>query len=245
MKAKNSAPQQKSLTAFDKISALNRPSHYERYGTIELLINIGADGSGLLQLLKAEGYDCLVLGSEEATADLVSTFNSKDVYPDVILMDCDLPSSSTAIIRNLQSQQPLASIICIGSVDSSMDAVSCLQAGAVDYLRKPLDAATQEELLARIERHVARQHGSKVSIEAALSEARAIITRMEQVNAAAASNNISRPDTERLPSFGNSTLLAVAENSEYEEQAMEIAELTQENNELKKQIERLKLASNI
>lgn len=101
--------------------------------------------------------------------------------------------------------------------------------------------------MARIERHVARQHGSKVSIEAALSEARAIITRMEQVNAvaAAAKKNdegsvLPMPDTDRLPSFGNSSLLAVAENTEFEEQAAEILELTQENEELKREISRLK-----
>ena len=240
-KAKNMAQTQKS-SSMQVISALNRPSHYERYGTIELLLNIGEE-SELLQLLKAEGYDCLLMepSGDETTGDLVQVFNSKDVYPDVILMDCDHPSSSTAVIRNLQAQQPLASIICIGAVDSKLDAISCLQAGAVDYLRKPLDAEKQEELLARIERHVARQHGSKVSIEAALSEARAIIFRMEQVSAAAAASNVASLDLdERAVSFSSTGPLgAVAENVEYEDQAVEIAGLQSQNEELKRQIEEL------
>lgn len=77
MKAKSAAPQHR--TAFDKISSLNRPSHYERYGTIELLLSIKEDDSGLLQLLMAEGYDCQVLGAEDPTEDLMGAFNSKDV----------------------------------------------------------------------------------------------------------------------------------------------------------------------
>jgi DNA-binding response OmpR family regulator len=256
-KAKNAATQTQKSVSMQVIGALNRPSHYERYGTIELLLNLGQD-SELLQLLKAEGYDCLVMDSDkadhphedsEATGDLLQVFNSQDVYPDVVLLDCDQPLSNTAIIRALQSQQPLASIICIGAVDSKMDAISCLQAGAVDYLTKPLDAIKQEELLARIERHVARQHGSKVSIEAALSEARAIISRMEQMEQIrAATANIVNLGSERALSFSSTGPLgAVEENIEYEEQAEEIAQLQSENEELKQKIEILtaKLEDNI
>lgn len=58
------------------------------------------------------------------------------------------------LIKQLQSHLATISIIVMGSSTSRPNAVTALQAGASDYVRKPV---IKEEFVARIERHVQRQ----------------------------------------------------------------------------------------
>lgn len=58
------------------------------------------------------------------------------------------------LIKQLHAQLSTVAVIVTGSHTSRPSAVSALQAGAADYMRKPVD---HDELIARIERHVQRQ----------------------------------------------------------------------------------------
>lgn len=58
------------------------------------------------------------------------------------------------LIKQFQAQLPTVAIIIMGSATSRPNAVTALNAGAADFMRKPVD---EDELVARIERHVQRQ----------------------------------------------------------------------------------------
>lgn len=51
---------------------------------------------------------------------------------------------------------PTVAIMVLGSLGGTTSSVASLQAGATDYMTKPLDL---EELIARVGRHVQRQVG--------------------------------------------------------------------------------------
>jgi DNA-binding response OmpR family regulator len=73
----------------------------------------------------------------------------KEANPDLILLDIQMiGDNSLDICRHLRSQGFAKSILMLASKNAELDIISCLEAGANDYIIKPL---RMNELLVRIE----------------------------------------------------------------------------------------------
>src|SRR5436189_3200911 len=102
----------------------------------------------LAQLLSAAGYNCRVCKDGSEALDAI-----QDRPPSVLLLDFDMPGPNGAeVLRRLRSvkdptvaQIPAIMLTAHGSQQSE---VSCLQAGADDFVTKPVNSAV---LRARIE----------------------------------------------------------------------------------------------
>ncbi|OHV04627.1 response regulator [Mycobacterium talmoniae] len=99
-------------------------------------------------LLSARGYDTVtaVTGSDALCAAAVH-------QPDVVLLDLGLPDSSgIEVLAGLRGWMT-APVIVVSARTDSADKVAALDAGAVDYVTKPVRS---EELLARLRAAVRR-----------------------------------------------------------------------------------------
>jgi len=102
----------------------------------------------LAQLLSAAGYNCRVCKNGSEALD---TIHAKP--PSVLLLDFDMPGPNGAeVLRRLRSDQDPAvaqiPAIMLTAHGSEQSEVSCLQAGADDFVTKPVNSAV---LRARIE----------------------------------------------------------------------------------------------
>src|ERR1044072_1485946 len=102
----------------------------------------------LAQVLTAAGYKCEVC---ENGAEALEIIHTKP--PSLLLLDFDMPGASGAeVLRRLRSdeQHAIAQVptIMLTAHGSEQSEVSCLQAGADDFVTKPVNAAV---LRARIE----------------------------------------------------------------------------------------------
>jgi sigma-B regulation protein RsbU (phosphoserine phosphatase) len=102
----------------------------------------------LAQLLTSAGYDCKV---SEDGAEAMKVIHDKP--PSLLLLDFDMPGANGAeVLRQLRSDQHQAvaqvPTIMLTGHGSEESEVSCLQAGADDFVTKPVNAAV---LRARIE----------------------------------------------------------------------------------------------
>src|SRR5438045_1942279 len=102
----------------------------------------------LAQLLSAAGYNCRVCNDGSEALDAI-----QDRPPSVLLLDFDMPGPNGAeVLRRLRSDKDptVAQIpaIMLTAHGSQQSEVSCLQAGADDFVTKPVNSAV---LRARIE----------------------------------------------------------------------------------------------
>lgn len=118
----------------------------------------------LTEAFEAEGLTVLVATSGEAALDILG-----QTSPDLVLMDARMPGiggfAATARLRGDPATAHLPVIIMTG-LSEAEQAVAGLAAGAVDYLRKPVDVA---ELLARVRLHIDRAravHAGSASLDA-------------------------------------------------------------------------------
>ena len=100
-----------------------------------------------------------------------------------------------------------------------------MQAGAADFVQRPLDLG---ELVARIERHVQRQHCIKLELETAMEGARSMMAQLS--TATALGDALTRRSCGGSGSLrpGGGRLIAVAE-TDFEQQ---ITDLSDENQRL-------------
>jgi phosphoserine phosphatase RsbU/P len=102
----------------------------------------------LAQVLTSTGYKCQVCGNGAEALEII-----RDKPPSLLLLDFDMPGANGAeVLEQLRSdehqsvaQVPTIMLTAHGSEESE---VSCLQAGADDFVTKPVNAAV---LRARIE----------------------------------------------------------------------------------------------
>ena len=102
----------------------------------------------LAQLLGAAGYDCRV---SKDGSEALETIHARP--PSLLLLDFDMPGLNGAeVLRRLRSDQdPTVAqipVIMLTAHGSEQSEVSCLQAGADDFVTKPVNASV---LRARIE----------------------------------------------------------------------------------------------
>lgn len=98
----------------------------------------------LRMLFEAEGYECLTLSS---FADLKDFIDKKKSSVDLVILDRMLGGmDSAALIPRLKSTFSKTNILVLSAVDTALEKVEALNAGADDYLAKPFSSL---ELLAR------------------------------------------------------------------------------------------------
>jgi two-component system, OmpR family, KDP operon response regulator KdpE len=77
--------------------------------------------------------------------------------PDLLILDLGLPDlDGLDVIRELREREPMLPVIVLSARSSSLDKVTALDLGAVDYVAKPFD---MNELVARL-RAAIRRSGS-------------------------------------------------------------------------------------
>lgn len=155
---------------------VKKSTHWEKYGTVLVLFaadDSGTDKAEVLQMLSAEGYDDMTISSLD---EAVRLFTEREVFPDIVLVDSDNESMDTQkLIKQLQRINPTVAIMVLGSKGGPISAIQALQAGAADYMVKPPDL---DELVARVERHVQRQHCIKLEMEKALEDAKQMMQQL-------------------------------------------------------------------
>ncbi|MFQ6171710.1 response regulator transcription factor [Oryzobacter sp. R7] len=113
-------------------------------------------GSTLLRALAGSGYDprWVRTGSDAVVA-------ARERRPDLVLLDLGLPDiDGLDVCRRLLEGDPGLDVVMMTARDLELDVVVGLDAGAVDYVTKPVKLA---ELLARIRAQLRRREGTSAS----------------------------------------------------------------------------------
>lgn len=129
--------------------AAPEPEHPERRATILIADDRPANLELMASQLEAEGYD-VVVAQDGAEAVERATF----VRPDLILMDVMMPGvDGLEACRRLRDAPVTRAIpvIFMTALADPTQTVAGFEAGAVDYVTKPLDGA---EVLARVRTHL-------------------------------------------------------------------------------------------
>ncbi len=101
--------------------------------------------------LEAAGYDVTAASSGEQACELLPT-----CAPQLVITDLRMPGiDGISLLQTLHQQHPGLPVAIISAHGDIPDAVRATQAGAVDFLTKPVGA----ELLACVERHIHRARG--------------------------------------------------------------------------------------
>ncbi|GFR44507.1 hypothetical protein Agub_g5772 [Astrephomene gubernaculifera] len=157
-------------------AVVKKSTHWEKYGTVLVLLvadELSSDKEAVLQMLSAEGYDD---NTTDNAQEAVKLFAEKEVYPDIVIIDSDNELVDTRqLIMQLQSLNPTVAVMVLGARGGPLPAVQALQAGAADFMAKPLSL---DELVARVERHVQRQHCIKLEMEKALEDAKQMMQQL-------------------------------------------------------------------
>ena len=123
-----------------------------------LLIDDEPAASWLLKRgLVYEGYTVMVAGSGEAGLAL-----ARDEPPDLVVLGIALPGiDGLEVLRRLRAADPELPIILLAANDAADDQIRGLEAGADDYVVKPVIFAV---LLARIHALLRRQHAERSAL---------------------------------------------------------------------------------
>lgn len=128
----------------------------------------------LADLLSCHGYE--VEPAQSGQAALESVYRS---MPDLILLDVVMPGlSGLQVLRRLRAEPRFAMlpIVLVTAQDPDLERVNGLQAGADDFLAKPINSA---ELLARV-RSLVRVKSLFDRIEAQTAQLKALNSELEQ-----------------------------------------------------------------
>jgi CheY-like chemotaxis protein len=103
----------------------------------------------LTATLKAKSFDCIACNSAQEALDLLKT----DETVDVILIDMMMPEmdgyEAIPRIKNIEKRRHTP-IIAVTAQAMVGDREKCLQAGATDYIAKPVDVDRLLQLLLRV-----------------------------------------------------------------------------------------------
>jgi DNA-binding response OmpR family regulator len=109
--------------------------------------------ASLIERISAAGYVVDHVTSNEDSAAAVAAFS----YP-LVILDRRLPDGdSVGRISGLRRRQPDIRILVLTALDATLDKIGGLDAGADDYLTKPIDP---DELIARIRAALRRPGGA-------------------------------------------------------------------------------------
>jgi len=128
----------------------------------------------LTELLSCHGYEVQMVQSGQAALDAV--YRS---MPDLILLDVVMPGlSGMDVLRRLRAESRFAMlpIVLVTAQDPDLERLNGLQAGADDFLAKPINSA---ELLARV-RSLVRGKFLFDRVEAQTAQLKALNSQLEQ-----------------------------------------------------------------
>lgn len=97
------------------------------------------------RIVEAEGHELIQAADGYAAQDIL-----KDLVPDIILLDINLPGiSGLELAREFKADARLAPVPLIATTAQVLvgDRERCLEAGCDDYLPKPLDIRKLREVL--------------------------------------------------------------------------------------------------
>ena len=139
--------------------------------------------------LQKEGHEVLV--ANDGTIGLRLAMDSD---PDLVLVDQMMEGiSGDEVVATLHRDLPDVPAVVVTGLDSPQDIVKSLQAGAFDYLTKPVDMGLLGHVLRRVQEHQSlltqklaleeevRQSRGSLRMETANSRMRAIVQQAEQV----------------------------------------------------------------
>ncbi|MDU0354135.1 DNA-binding response regulator [Paraglaciecola aquimarina] len=117
-------------------------------GKIVLVVDDSPESLGMLNAaLNAQGYTALV-----ALDGLQALSIIEKIQPDVILLDAMMPQmDGFEACHKLKQQLPNTPIIFMTGLSDSEDVVRGFEAGAIDYVTKPI---SPDEVIARINTHI-------------------------------------------------------------------------------------------
>ena len=101
-------------------------------------------------------YALSTQGFEVSTFEKGSDFFKTEIIPDIILLDIMLPGmNGQEILKKIRDNTKFDNtlVIMITAKSAEMDVVSCLEAGADDYIKKPFGVM---ELISRVKAHIRR-----------------------------------------------------------------------------------------
>lgn len=101
-------------------------------------------------------YALSTQGFEVDTFEKGSDFFKEEITPDIILLDIMLPGmSGQEILKKIRDNTRFDNtlVIMLTAKSAEMDVVSCLEAGADDYIKKPFGVM---ELISRVKAHIRR-----------------------------------------------------------------------------------------
>src|SRR6266404_3879978 len=111
-----------------------------------LVVDDVPDNVEILQLrLESQGYEVITAGDGEAALAMI-----RDQLPDLVLLDIQMPKlDGIAAVKALKADTglPFIPVILVTARADARDVVAGLEAGADDYLTKPVDQAA---LVARV-----------------------------------------------------------------------------------------------
>ena len=107
----------------------------------------------LERALAAQGHEVTVVGTGRD-----ARIQSTEWKPDLVLLDLGLPDvDGVEVCRDLRADGSTAAIVVLTARAEEIDVIVGLDAGADDYLTKPVRLA---ELLARVRAHLRRPRAS-------------------------------------------------------------------------------------
>ena len=101
-------------------------------------------------------YALSTQGFEVSTFEKGSDFFKTEIIPDIILLDIMLPGmNGQEILKKIRENTKFDNtlVIMLTAKSAEMDVVSCLEAGADDYIKKPFGVM---ELISRVKAHIRR-----------------------------------------------------------------------------------------
>lgn len=117
-----------------------------------LIVDDAEDNRLLLKMLLEDDYEILEADSGNACLELV-----KEVVPTLVLLDVNMPGMTGYDVCVELRKNPFTEavpVIFVSALDSAEERLAGFEAGADDYLTKPVDG---DELLKKVEYRIARQ----------------------------------------------------------------------------------------
>ena len=98
------------------------------------------------KIITAGGYE--VVGEAGSGSEAVRKY--KDLKPDLVTMDINMPESGIGALKSIREYDPDAKIIICSAMGQKHLITEAMQAGAVDFILKPFEDVQILEAIGRV-----------------------------------------------------------------------------------------------